>query len=302
MMIKVGIVGYGFAGRGLHRYLVDRTPDLQLAGVVSSQSITDVKTFTNLDQLLAEKDIELVIIATPHLLHAEQAIKVMNAGKHCVVDKVMCMNVDEAKAMIAAATRNRVLLSVFQNRRWDWDFLTVQKALQQGWIGEPFRFESRVSRYRPPQRWRAQKKLMGGILFDWGPHLIDQALKLIPFPVKNVYCHISNLHWGMDIGTHCQLILTFSNEVVYEIEISYLCCHTKRPRWTVLGTLGALTKYGLDPQEAAILSGDLTAAHEDPANHMQIEYEQQCIAANTSRKCSGFMAKLLSKHRGRTEW
>lgn len=276
-MIKVGIVGYGFAGRGLHRYLVDRTPGLQLAGVVSSQTIADVKTFANLDQLLAEKDIGLVIIATPHLLHAEQAINVMNAGKHCVVDKVMCMNVAEVDAMIASAKSNKVLLSVFQNRRWDWDFLTVQKALQHGWIGEPFRFESRVSRYRPPQRWRAQKELMGGILFDWGPHLIDQALQLIPSPVNTVYCHISNLHWGMDIGTHCQLVLTFANDVVYEIEISYLC-HTKRPRWTVLGTLGAMTKYGLDPQEAAILSGDLAAAHEDPANHLQIEYEDHGVS------------------------
>ncbi len=287
-MIKVGIVGYGFAGRGLHRYLVERTKGLQLVAIVSSslekreqinrENQQHIKTYSSLDQLLAEKAIELVIIATPHSLHAEQAIAVMNAGKHCVVDKVMCMTVQEADAMIEAAKRNQVLLSVFQNRRWDWDFLTVQKALQAGFIGEPFRFESKVSRYRAPQQnWRTHKATMGGILFDWGPHLIDQALQLVPAEVCEVYCNISNRHWEIDIGTHCQLILKFSNDVIFEIEISYLC-HTKRPRWTVLGTVGALTKYGLDPQEAAILSGNLDAAAEDPANKMQIEYEKNGVS------------------------
>ena len=169
--------------------------------------------------------------------------------------------------------RNQVLFSVFQNRRWDWDFLTVKKVLQSGLIGEPFRFESKVSRYKSPSRWRAEKAAMGGILYDWGAHLIDQALQLVSEPIQQVYCHISNRHWPTDIGTHCQLLLKFANDVIFEIEISYLC-HVKRPRWTVLGTQGALSKYGLDPQEAAILSGNLESATEDPANRLQIDYEQ----------------------------
>jgi predicted dehydrogenase len=281
-MIKVGVIGYGFAGRGLHSYLVQRTHGLQLAAVVSpslekreqaSQQYR-VKTYAALEELLNDDDIQLVVLATPHHLHAQQAILTLNAGKHCIVDKVMCMNANEAQAMIDCAQHNQVLLSVFQNRRWDWDFLTVQKALQTGLIGQPFRFESRVSRYRAPrQSWRADKKAMGGILYDWGSHLIDQALQLIPSAPLQVYCHISNRHWATDIGTHCQLLLKFANDVMFEIEISYLC-HTKRPRWTVLGTLGALTKYGLDPQEMAILSGNLEMATEDPANRLQIEYEQ----------------------------
>lgn len=281
-MFKVGIVGYGFAGRGLHSYLVRRTNGLQLAGIVSpslekrQQASLEygVPTYENLEQLLNDDEIEIVILATPHHLHAQQAILTMNAGKHCIVDKVMCMNAAEAQAMLEAAERNRVLLSVFQNRRWDWDFLTLQKALQTGLIGEPFRFESKVSRYRPPrQLWRTTKSAMGGILYDWGAHLIDQALQLIPNPLEHVYCTISNRHWPIDIGTHCQLILKFANDLIFEIEISYLCC-VERPRWTVLGTLGAITKYGLDPQETAILSGDLTKAAENPAERMQIYYEQ----------------------------
>ncbi len=280
-MIKVGIVGYGFAGRGLHSYLVQQTPGLKLAAVVSLSSEKrqqaaqeyGVKTYPDLTQLLQDSEIDLVIIATPHHLHAEQAIQTMSAGKHCVVDKIMCMNPQEAIAMWQVAQKNQVLLSVFQNRRWDWDFLTLQKALQSGLIGEPFRIESKVSRYKLPRRWRADKDKMGGILFDWGPHLIDQALQLTGKLPTQVYCDISYRHWPTDIGSHCQLILKFPQDLVFEMEISYLCM-TSRPRWTVLGTHGAIVKYGLDPQEAAILAGNLAAAKEDPEQCMQIQYEK----------------------------
>lgn len=284
-MIKVGVVGYGFAGRGLHSYLVQRTSGLQLRAVVSpslekrQQAFQEygVNTYAEIEPLLDDDDINLVIIATPHHLHAQQAILTMEAGKHCIVDKVVCMNAYEAQAMIEAAARNQVLFSVFQNRRWDWDFLTLQKALQTELIGEPFRFESKVSRYKSPRRWRAEKASMGGILYDWGPHLIDQALQLIPGTPVQVYCNISNRHWPTDIGTHCQLILTFPGDVIFEIEISYLC-HTARPRWTVLGTQGAISQYGLDPQEAAILSGNIALAKQDPAHRMQIEYQQNGLS------------------------
>lgn len=312
-MIKVGIVGYGFAGRGLHSYLVQRTQGLQLEAVVSpslekrleAQQQYGVKTFACLEEMLNEQDISLVIIATPHHLHAQQAILTMNAGKHCVVDKVMCMNAREAQMMIDASQRNKVLLSVFQNRRWDWDFLTIKQAIKSGLIGEPFRFESKVSRYKPPSRWRAEKVAMGGILYDWGAHLIDQALQLVPETVQHVYCHISNRHWPTDIGTHCQLLLKFANDIMFEIEISYLC-HVKRPRWIVLGTQGALCKYGLDPQEAAILSGNLDLAAEDSANRLQIDYEQNGVSHHQiidSIQCSwqSFYENIVNVLHGRAE-
>lgn len=280
-MIKVGIVGYGFAGRGLHSYLVQLTPGLKLTAVVApslekrQQAAQEygVKTYESLTQLLQDREIDLVIIATPHHLHAEQAIQTMNAGKHCIVDKIMCMNEREATSMWQAAQQNQVLLSVFQNRRWDWDFLTLQQVLKTGRMGEPFRFESKVSRYKLPRRWRADKEKMGGILFDWGPHLIDQALQLVGCPPTHVYCDISYRHWPTDIGSHCQLILKFPQDITFEMEISYLCM-TQRPRWTVLGTQGALVKYGLDPQENAILAEDLSLAKEAPENRMQIQYEE----------------------------
>jgi scyllo-inositol 2-dehydrogenase (NADP+) len=279
-MIRVGIVGYGFAGRGLHTYLVQQTAGLQLKAVVSPSEdkrrqaamLAGVKTYSSLESLLEADEIDLVIIATPHNLHAEQAILAMNAGKHCVVDKIMCMTVKEAEDMIDTAKRNRVLLTVFQNRRWDWDFLTVKNLLHSGLIGEVFRWESRVSRYKPPRGWFADKSSSGGILYNWGPHLIDQALQLVKSPLQSVYCQLSHKHWPGDSGTHCQLLLNFADDVVFEIEMSYLC-HIQRPRWVLLGTLGSAIQYGLDPQEAAILSGKIDAAIENPEHRLQVYYD-----------------------------
>jgi scyllo-inositol 2-dehydrogenase (NADP+) len=279
-MIKVGIVGYGFAGRGLHSYLVQHTPGMELKAIVSTSEdkrrqagmIAGVKAYPSLESLLLEDQVDLIIIATPHYLHAQQAIMAMNAGKHCIVDKIMCLNVREAQDMIDAAKRNGVLLSVFQNRRWDWDFLTVKKVQQSGLIGEIFRFESRVSRYKPPRAWFADKTDSGGILFNWGPHLIDQALQLVKTPLKKIYCYISHRHWPGDAGTHCQLLLHFAEDVVFEIEMSYLC-QIQRPRWALLGTQGSGIQFGLDPQEAAILSGNREAAFEKPEHRMQVYYD-----------------------------
>lgn len=128
--IRVGVVGYGYAGRSFHTYLVDRVPDLELVAIVARSSERrelaerehgprGVAVFGSLEDLLAKGGVDLVILATPHDIHAPQSIQAMDAGKHVVTDKAMCLNADEADAMIAASRRNRVLLSVFQNRRWD---------------------------------------------------------------------------------------------------------------------------------------------------------------------------------------
>jgi scyllo-inositol 2-dehydrogenase (NADP+) len=279
-MVNVGIVGYGYAGRSFHAYLISLAEGLKVTAVATrdegrrqqAQKEYGVKTYATIDELLEDKDAQLVVIATPHDTHTELAIQTMNAGKHCIVDKVMCLNAAEAAAMIAASRKNNVLLSVFQNRRWDWDFLTVKQALQSGLIGEPFLFESSVGRYGAPRRWRAEKERMGGILHDWGAHLIDQALQLVPSEVTTVFCDISNRHWDTDIGTHAKLLLKFANGVLFQIEMSYLS-RAEKPRWTILGELGSFTKFGLDPQESAMVRGNIDAAQEEPAHRAKIKTE-----------------------------
>jgi len=169
-IIHVAIVGYGFAGRCFHAYLIDRTEGLNLYAVASrdperrARAYADyrVRTYATLEELLGGDGVDLVVVATPHDVHAELAIQAMDAGKHVVVDKVMCMNAGEADEMIRARDRNNVVLSVFHNRRWDGDYLTVREILSEGLIGTPFLFEVGIVRYRRPGGWRSQKAHMGG--------------------------------------------------------------------------------------------------------------------------------------------
>lgn len=276
-MIRVGIVGYGFAGRGFHAYLIDRVPDLHLAAVATrdperrarAEREHGVTTFATLDEMLRDGGVDLVVVATPHNTHASLAIAALEAGKHVVVDKVMCMNAAEADAMIAASQRHGRLLSVFQNRRWDWDFLTVKKVLAEGLLGAPYRFESAVTRYRAPRGWRSNAAEMGGILYDWGAHLIDQALQLVPTPVTSVTCDLQYRGWGAGIGSYANLRLRFANDVLYDVELGNLSRYD-RPRWVVLGEKGALVKNGLDPQEPAMLGGNIEAAREEPEHRARI--------------------------------
>lgn len=276
-MIRVGVVGYGFAGRSFHSYLVRRVPELELAAVVArsperrelAERELGVRTFSTLDEMLAASSVDLVVVATPHDTHAGLACQAMDAGKHVVVDKVMCLTGEEADAMIACGKRKGVLLSVFHNRRWDWDFLTVKKVLAEGLIGDPYLFEVAIMRYRPPRGWRADAVSGGGILYDWGAHLIDHALQLVPSEVRSVTCDIQYRGWGAGIGSYARLLIRFASGVLFDVELGNLARHEK-PRWLVLGERGSLVKHGLDPQEQAMLRGSIEAAAEEPGHRARV--------------------------------
>ena len=278
-MINVGIVGYGYAGRVLHAPLIKRAEGLHLYAIctrdperqqAATQDHPGTRIYAKLDDLLADRQVDLVVIATPHHTHRDLAIQAMGAGKHVVSDKVMCLNAHEAREMIAASRRNRVTLSVFHNRRWDGDYLTVKKAIADGLLGQPYLFQTAIMRYGGPRRWRANLAESGGILYDWPAHLLDQALQLVPAPVERVYCQvIERGRWQSDIGNYARMTLHFANGVLYDIEVGNLAALDK-PRWYIAGDLGALTKFGLDPQENALRAGDLDAAVEDPANRAQL--------------------------------
>ena len=278
-MINAAVVGYGYSGRAFHSYLIGLAEGLRLYAIstrdperqkLASTYHPEARIYADFDQVLSDDQVHLVVLATPHNTHRDLAIRAMDAGKHVVTDKVMCMNAREAEEMIAAGRRNRVKLSVFHNRRWDWDYLTVRKAIADGLVGEPYLFEAGILSYRPPRGWRADQAQSGGILYDWPAHFVDQALQLVPVPVRSVFCEIlSRDRWDTDIGNYAKLLIHFANGVLYQIEIGNLAAIGK-PRWYVLGTLGALIKHGLDPQEAALRRGDLQAAQEDPAERARV--------------------------------
>lgn len=278
-MINASVVGYGYAGKHFHSYLIGLAQGINLYAISTrnperqkdaSEDHPDAKIYSNIDELVSDDEVDLVVIATPHYTHKDLAVKAMDAGKHVITDKIMCMNAKEAEEMISASKRNNVMLSVFHNRRWDWDYLTVKKVIEDGLLGEPYLFEVGIMRYGKPGGWRAVKAKSGGILYDWPAHFVDQALQLVPAEVERVYCDIKKRdRWDIDIGSYANLLIHFSNDVLYQIEIGNLATVGK-PRWYVLGDLGGLIKYGLDPQEGPMVRGNIDAAEEDPANRAKV--------------------------------
>ncbi len=275
--VNVGIIGYGYAGRVIHAQLIKLVPRLNLYAIASrdenrrlqAKAEHGVVTYESYEELLRDTKVDLVVIATPHDSHAKLAISAMEAGKHCVVDKPMCITTKEADLMLRARDKAGVLLSVFHNRRWDCDFLTLQHVIGAGMLGEPFLIESCVVRYgKPGSQWRCERNLMGSILHDWGVHLIDQALQLMGRMPSSIGCCTNFLVWDMSVESYANIQMQF-DKALYRIEVSYIS-HAPRPRWYVLGTKGGFVKFGLDPQEAALQRGDVKAAKETPENRARL--------------------------------
>ena len=278
-MINAAVVGYGYSGRAYQSYLIGLADGLRLHAVSTRaeerqnearENHPDVKIYGDLDTMLEDDDVELVVLATPHNVHCDQAVRAMDAGKHVVTDKIMCMDAAEAERMMAARDRNDVVLSVFHNRRWDWDYLTVQKVIADGLLGDPYLFQVAIMRYGSPRGWRGDRIESGGILFDWPAHFVDQALQLVDAPVERVFCDIVYRdHWPIDIGNYGSIYLIFANGVRYQIEIGNLATIAK-PRWYVAGDLGTLSKPGLDPQEPFLRLGLIEDAKEPPKDRTRV--------------------------------
>jgi scyllo-inositol 2-dehydrogenase (NADP+) len=180
------------------------------------------------------------------------------------------MDAGEAEEMIAASQEYGVMLSVFHNRRWDWDYLTVKKVISDGLLGTPYLFQVGIMSYRGPRNWRGIKARSGGILYDWPAHFIDQALQLVPVDVSSVFCDIKYRDtWDTDIGNYAKLLIRFANDVLYQVEIGNLAA-VPIPRWYVLGDQGGLVKYGLDPQEGPMREGRIETAVEAPADRAKV--------------------------------
>jgi len=274
---RVAVVGYGFAGRCFHTYLVSLADQLQLSGVVTSRAEArddirqrfGVPTYDRFEAVLTDDQVDLVVLATPNHVHAPQAIAALEAGKHVVVDKPMALDRAEADRMIAAARGAGRLLTVFQNRRWDGDYLTVRRLLDDGTLGELLTLELAWTQYGRPRGWRSEAAHGGGKLFDLGAHMIDQALQLVPAPVERVYCRTHTGVWDTDVEDHAHCVLTFANGVDAHI-VTSSAARQPRPRWTVQGSRAGLIKTGVDPQERAMIDGDIDAAREAPEHRARL--------------------------------
>ncbi|WP_230195625.1 Gfo/Idh/MocA family oxidoreductase [Streptomyces sp. NBC_00080] len=265
--LRVGLIGYGLAGSVFHAPLIAATEGLALDTVVTSNperqeqaraEFPDVRVAATPDDLLARADeLDLVVIASPNKTHVPLATAALKAGLPVVVDKPVAGTAAEARELAALAEERGLLLSVFQNRRWDNDFLTLRKLLAEGELGDVWRFESRFERWRPLPKggWResGDPAEIGGLLYDLGSHLVDQALVLFG-PVVSVYAEADVRRPGAETDDDTFIALTHASGVRSHL---YASATTSQlgPRFRVLGSKAGYVKYGLDPQEAALREG-----------------------------------------------
>ena len=248
MTIKVGLVGYGLAGAVFHAPLINACDRLELAAVLTSREAPNaVRT---LDELLERS--ELVVIASPNRTHFPIAKQALEGGKHVVIDKPMTVTVAEAEELIALAADRRRVLTVFHNRRWDGDYLTVRKVLPR--LGEVSLFEAHWDRFRPAIKrgWREVPDDGAGLLSDLGPHLIDQALQLFGMP-DWVSADIERQRADAAVDDYFEVTLHYGARRV-KLGASTMVVDP-RPRFALHGSMGSFVKHGLDTQEAALKAG-----------------------------------------------
>ena len=262
---RVAILGYGLAGQFFHAPFIAATPGLELAVVVTgdeerrAQALGDypgVAVFDTAEEVWARAaELDLVVVATPNRVHLPHALAGLEAGLAVVVDKPLAPTADEGRRLVEAARERGLMLTVFQNRRWDGDFLTVKRLLAEDALGKVHRFESRFERWRPEVAgtWRERAEEAGGLLFDLGSHLVDQALQLFG-SVENLYAEVDLRRPGAEVDDDVFLALEHASGTRSHLWMSAVAGNLG-PRFRVLGRRAAFVKHGLDVQEGSLREG-----------------------------------------------
>ena len=270
--LKAGILGYGIGGQRFHAPLVAATPGLDLSMIVTGnpQRATHARAAYPGTEILPDADalfarageLDLIVVSTPNRTHVPLALRAIESGTPVVVDKPFAPTVEQAQRVVDAAQTAGVGLTVFQNRRYDSDFLTARTLIASGRLGPVFRFESRYDRWvpQPKDNWRelGDPGEAGGLLYDLGAHIIDQALQLFG-PVATVYAELDRRRPGVQVDDDTFVALHHVNGVRSHLWTSTLAA-TRNPRFRVLGERGTFTKYGLDVQEPQVINGMLPGA------------------------------------------
>jgi predicted dehydrogenase len=264
-VLRVAVLGYGLAGRFFHAPFIAATPGLELAAVVTgneerhAQALSDhpgIAVFDQAAEVWARAaGLDLVVVATPNHVHVPNALAALEAELAVVVDKPLAPTADEGRRLVEAARERGLMLTVFQNRRWDGDFLTVKRLLRDGELGKVHRFESRFERWRPELAgtWRERAEEAGGLLFDLGSHLVDQALQLFG-PAEMDYAELDTRRPGAEVEDDVFLALEHESGVRSHLWMSAVAGQLG-PRFRVLGDRAAFVKHGLDVQEEALRAG-----------------------------------------------
>jgi scyllo-inositol 2-dehydrogenase (NADP+) len=273
--IRVGLIGYGLGGSIFHAPLIGVVPGLLLVAVVTGQrervdkDLPGMRVISTTTELLADAEIGLVVVTSPSTTHFEVAKTALEAGKNVVVDKPFAATVREAAVLMDLAERKGLFLSVYQNRRWDGDFLTVQQLIEHGSLGEIAHYEAHFDRFRLDIRtgWRETGGRGSGILYDLGAHLIDQAVHLFGLP-QTVTADVFAQRRGAVAPDYFHLVLEYGK--MRAILHGATVVKSPGPHFAVHGDKGSFLKYGMDPQEDALKAGmrpgDAGWGVDDPAN------------------------------------
>ncbi len=266
-IIKTGLAAFGMSGQVFHGPFLHTDPHFELTKIVerskelSKATYPDATIVRSFEALLDDPEIELVIVNTPDNTHYDYTRMALEAGKHVIVEKPFTQTTAQGEELIALAESKGLMLSVYQNRRWDADFLTVQEILSKGLLGRLVEFESTFARYRnfiKPDTWKESGEYGGGLTYNLGSHLLDQALQLFGMP-EAVYADVDILRTDGVVDDYFLIHLlrpAKAPQVKVSIKSSYLMCEPE-PRFVLHGTLGSFVKYGWDKQEAALLAGEM---------------------------------------------
>jgi predicted dehydrogenase len=265
-IIRTGLASFGMSGKVFHGPLLEAHPGFQLKKAVERSTrmaatiYPKIEVVSSFDELLQDTEIDLVVVNTPDYLHYPMAEQALKAGKHVVVEKPFTFRYEEAQALIRLAQQEKKILSVFHNRRWDSDFLTVQQVVKSGCLGQLVEYEAHYDRFRnyiESNTWKEGTRPGApgsGILYNLGSHLIDQALVLFGAP-QAVTADIRTQRPGGQIPDSYELILDYGHlKVTLK---SGMLVRELGPRYQLYGTEGSFTKYGIDPQEEVLKAGGI---------------------------------------------
>lgn len=256
----IGLVGYGLGGKVFHAPLIASVPRLQLRGVVTSRvaeveaDLPGVPALPDLDALLGDASVELIVVTTPSPTHHAVAERALLANRHVVIDKPMALSTAEADDLIATARAQNRTVVPYHNRRWDGDFQTLRQLVAEGRLGDVVHFESHFDRFRAAIKpgWREEPQPGSGVLYDLGPHLIDQALVLFGMP-HAVTADVLAQRDNARADDYFHLVLDYDRRRA----VLHAATLVREPgaRFAVHGAQGSFVKYGLDPQEEALKAG-----------------------------------------------
>jgi predicted dehydrogenase len=299
--INAAVIGYGLAGRAFHAPIINCLEEFHLKAIYTKNKTSgeeihrryeNTAVVTDVKDIFEDETIELVVIATPNEFHYPLAAEAIAANKNVVVDKPFTITSQDADQLIKLAQEKNTVLSVYQNRRWDSDFLTVKKLIESGMLGKLVEFESHFDRFKNTtnHNWREESGPGCGMLYDLGPHLIDQAVNLFGLP-EAVTADLRNQRECKQTIDNFELILHYPNlKVTLK---SGMLVKIPTPRFTLLGDRGSFVKYGLDVQEDDLVS-ELT-----PRNKSDWGKEPASIYGRISTEIGGLnMDGIVESERG----